>query len=122
MSAELMACLGATLRVVPPASGGTFVILPIGGGSLGSLAACQGAEVYTGIGFTVTGVVVGDVVSGSGGGFISGEAENVDASGLPVVRQGDSVTITVADVQPPYGEEDVTVEVDDPGQQKTRAT
>ena len=121
MSVELIACVGATLAVVSPATKGSFSILPIGGGSMGSDAACQGKEIYTSISFTVTGVVVGVVASGSGAGVIAGEATKVNAGGLPVVRKSDSVEITVTDAQPPYGTENVTVEVDDPGQQKARA-
>jgi len=118
---ELVACLGATLKVSPPDSGGTFVILPIGGGSFGSKAACQGAEVYTAISFTVTGVVTGTVANGSGAGVITGGGDKVKASAALVVRQGDSVDITVTDANPPYGTDTATIEVDDPGQDKARA-
>jgi hypothetical protein len=121
MSLLELACESCTLKVDPPASGGTFVILPIGSGSLGSKVHCQSAEVYTAIAFTVTAVSYGSVVSGSGAGIITGTAAKIKVSGQAPVRKTDSLMITVTDVNPPYGTANVKVEVDDPGQDKAKA-
>ena len=125
MSAVELAVEGCTLKVQTPASGGSFAILPIGSGSIGSKMKCQGNQVYTSLAFTVTEVAVTTsippVVSGSGGGTIAGTATKAKASGQPPVSKGDSVIITVTDANPPYGTADVTVEVDDPGQTKAKA-
>jgi hypothetical protein len=121
MIAVELAVEGCTLKVQTPASGGSFVILPIGSGSIGSKMKCQGNQVYTSLAFTVTAVSMGAVVSGSGGGTIAGTATKAKASGQPPVRKGDSVIITVTDANPPYGTASVTVEVNDPGQTKAKA-
>ena len=46
MSSLLLACVGATLKFTNPAHTGTISLLPVGGGSLGSQAKCQGQQVY----------------------------------------------------------------------------
>lgn len=122
---EYLACVTATLKAQAPASGGSFTILPIvplGTGSLGSNVKCQSNEVYTAIKFTVTAIAVTTppITSGSGGGTIVGTATKVKASTQPVVRKGDSVVISVTDTVTPFGSANVTILVDDPGQDKAK--
>jgi hypothetical protein len=124
MSAVELAVETCTLKAQSPASGGSFVILPIGAGSFGSKMACQGKQVYTAIMFTVTGIVAPGITSGmeaEGAVTIVGTTTAVKVSGESPVRKGDTVTMLVVDTVYPYGSASVVVEVDDPGQTKAKA-
>ena len=125
---DLMACVGATIKIVDPTStvSGSLTISPVGPGaapsSTSSKVKCSGNEAYTGIGFTVTGATNGTIEQGTGSGVIQGTAVKTKLNGTAPVRKQDTYTAIISGVISPStpGTFDMVVGIDNPGQKKAR--
>ena len=113
--AELIAVASPTLSFKSDPPGYTVVVLPV---SIKSpFVSCKGYGAYHLISFTCS---KGSYV---GAGVINGSSSKVKSTGadLAFVRKGDSVDIVAAIPPPSSATEDVTIEVDNPGQDVTEA-